>query len=220
MCKHVCRNGELSQTCVGQIEQFVKVTPRSEECAQALRRLGLVAEPQRFAIVSLWEASSVQGAFDTVKATTKWVRETITALRKSGYIKKAHQFMDFLDKVKANSEVLAVKHDHKDSAGVAHTPLVTASSRGFPGVTLNHFAVPLSSNHDDWYSKPKAGQPSWGVEPVVLIDRSKSTLSMIPGADATVQTAIQRAIRQKWYFTRTYSGSNADKRYRRIDGYL
>ena len=215
------RDGLRTSTCVGRIKHFVKATVRSNTHAKALRKLGLATDEQRFAIVNLYETTSVQEGLHGVKVGnggTWWanaVAQSMAEQRHYDMPGRFQQFRKLLDNVTRDALVLAVKRPHQDQQKRWYTAQVTARSK-LDGEALREFAIPLSSNHEERYARPDAGQANWQVEPVVKIDRDLAKVEIKDATDKDVRVAIERIKKQQWYFVQTHSGSNSNTKWRHL----
>lgn len=203
---------------MGEVQYLVRAIPKSPRHQQALRDLGLHPGEQKFAIVKMWKAEDAQDGLKKVMADRgrpAWVRTVCDALCAQGVFDSPQEFDQLLSSVKQEALLLSVRKDHEDKHGVVHTQQVTAPSmRDYVG-ELETFAVPISSNNEEWYHKPAAGQTYWFVEPMVLIKRSRAKL-VLNNCTPNMTKAINRFRNIQWYFVRNYAGSNADRRHRRL----
>ena len=115
---------------------------------------------------------------------------------------------------KEQSGVLAVIRRAVASASVTAQTCTPGTTRahavtlkGTESGELKKIAVPVSSNFEEWYTKPSMESVIWAIDPVVRIDRRRVTL-VLDEPSYSIKKMTERANRRKQYFVHNYSMSN------------
>ena len=185
---------------MGQVNYFIKATP-SKTALGAARELGLIVKAQRFAIVEAYVGKEAQGAGKGLSMQTEWVKAGGRAMYSARVTQREDGILGVISKAVESASVTA----QTCTPGTARARRVTL--KGSRSGELKKIAVPITSNFEEWYTKPAVESVNWVVSPVVRIDRQKVDLS-VPEPEYHVGKMLDRASRRKQYFVNTYSMSN------------